>query len=650
MLDRGYSQLNDPCIGGACDCRADDESVTIVNPLFLKLIWQESSQDLVAYYSSAVFENIRTLLTTEFISAVKYHLAPAGLREVYFFRQQMQMNSLLNVSFSYLLQLYSAEELSDLMVSENGEKSLPSSCGLSFFGISSCPIGMYQELSTFKSAYYQQHGSYPASIPSLSSLMDARNPVSFLNAEVGLPLWMGSAYCLGFTTFNANAGYTMINKADCQIIARNLTQSLAQSATDLDGSLVLVKTVSFFLMNSWFTPFVGVLTRLNFDEFVYSSEVVTCSPLGVKCVWQYGYMVKFHGSRGGLTYDLVNSLLEFSLSGKSNPNSFYYDGNSAAYFNSYKYCHVVYANPDNYDKCLNISYTVDDATVSKPAGYWGIEYGISLLNMTNLIIKYKKQSPHLMTQYQEIICNMSSLLFEVYPLRTEFHDEFVIRYINKNKNPKLLHTFEVGKWEDLAWAQWGGGFVTMAVAGVPSVYQILRNGMWVIGDEKYINGLVEYGAWCLYEAYPQAFLFNLTESKILLTSLSSSNSSGVDFRRNIVNSATTFVGDGIHFENGVGDVGDITFDSSNDRGDYSCPGIELATSCEILDVFFNSSGADCSAVQGYYDKCLLNVYQGSTCKFVVLIESFLIVLFQGLPIATDSKRQLRVPRLEFSAT
>lgn len=89
------------------------------------------------------------------------------------------------------------------------------------------------------------------------------------------------------------------------------------------------------------------------------------------------------------------------------------------------------------------------------------------------------------------------------------------------------------------------------------VKQVIRNGMWVIGDVDYINQLVEFGSWCLFSAYPQALIYNVTESRILLNSLADSSESGVQFKYHIVRIATTLVGDGTNIVNGVGYEGEV---------------------------------------------------------------------------------------------
>jgi hypothetical protein len=97
----------------------------------------------------------------------------------------------------------------------------------------------------------------------------------------------------------------------------------------------------------------------------------------------------------------------------------------------------------NYSTCSDLSYTFNDAEVNQPAGLWGVNNGINSINQTYLNFQYKRQPSNVKTRYIEFSCNMSTLQYEIFPMMTSFHDEYVIRYLNLNKDPLFTHVFEV---------------------------------------------------------------------------------------------------------------------------------------------------------------------------------------------------------------
>jgi len=93
-MDRAVITLDkDPCAGGICDCRSYDAVITIINPLFLKLMTLEGPFDILSHYSAGVFRIIKSLIEEDFVKAATAHLVPVALQEVYVFRQQMQVRT-----------------------------------------------------------------------------------------------------------------------------------------------------------------------------------------------------------------------------------------------------------------------------------------------------------------------------------------------------------------------------------------------------------------------------------------------------------------------------------------------------------------------------------------------------------------------------
>lgn len=164
----------------------------------------------------------------------------------------------------------------------------------------------------------------------------------------------------------------------------------------------------------------------------------------------------------------------------------------------------------------------------------------------------------------------------------------------------------MGNWAEIGHAQWGGGFITEALLKVYSTFNIKRTGMWYFGQRDYYDGLVEYNSWALRSGYPNARISNVTESRILLETLSSTDQDSVEFRRFIMYQSTTLVGDGTNQVNGVGEIGEVAFTNENNIGDFTCPGVggDVETGCSILSEYVNSSADQCTYIDvSIFDVC-----------------------------------------------
>lgn len=600
-MDRDYAKTSDPCIGGSCYCKNHNDTVTIVNALFLKTIWDESPHLLMGYLSQSVFAKVLSLMENDFVDAVRSHLVPYAFQEIYLFRLQMQSGVLLQTAFNNVSSIYNSSTLASKVMMNPSKANLPSSCGLSLYGISSCPLTMYSAKSIVSYSYSRSVNVSLCDFPSIEPLLNASNEYSFLNLEYGLPRWLALTNYFNYYDFNLQSGYTMVSSAEMANIFVNYTEYLGSYSFGSNmtyyermGSKIIVQTICYYLVNSYLDPFSSKLTSLVYDEFRYTSNQVVCAPLGEKCIWQWGYLASL-GANFTLSTSTVFSLIDLGSKVNSNPNNLYYDGNSGGIYNSFMFCSrygTMSYNPDD-ALCFatDLSYTYDDALVVQPAGLWGVDAGVSGVNRTNLLLRYKQQSDSVRQNYFQLQCNISLLVHEYYRKNTTFHDEFVIKYLN-NHVTSLNHTFSVGKWNEIGWAQWGGGYITNALLGVLTTYQIVRNGMWYFGTESYYQEYLEFSSWAIRMGYPMNIITDVFESRDVLYALAEKNETGVEFRRHLIYSATTFIGDGTYFVNGVGKVGDVTFTSEFTRANFSCVG-NFSSACSIINIKFNSSSAGC---------------------------------------------------------
>ena len=278
--------------------------------------------------------------------------------------------------------------------------------------------------------------------------------------DFGLPRWGGLSWCLGFLSFNTQYGYTMLTKFDCRRIEADLTYGWAvayfgnsQTLTEnqLKCTKVMVKAVAYYLTKV-INAYSSTLLSLNYYEFANTYEQVPCAPLGQKCVWQYGYMRQFSGTNESISNSMAFSMINYAAKGAIYLNNFFYDGNQAATYNAYQYCTKVLNAVTPYDGCLgNLGRTATDARVKQPAGLWGTIYGakykVSGVDTASLFATYQAQPDAVHSRFTQFSCNVSSLIYEIYPGATDFHDQYVIGYINKYQDTKLNHNFTVGHWE-----------------------------------------------------------------------------------------------------------------------------------------------------------------------------------------------------------
>jgi hypothetical protein len=199
--------------------------------------------------------------------------------------------------------------------------------------------------------------------------------------------------------------------------------------------------------------------------------------------------------------------------------------------------------------------------------------------------------------------------------------------LNNNKDPRLEFEFTIGNWQEIGWAQFGGGFVTMAILNVRSIYQIVRNGMWNFGPDDYYQNLLEYASWCLKEGFIQSFIYDVAESKTLLYALARKDHIGFAFRRHIVYTSTTLIGNGNNIVNGVGAVGEVAFTPTSNFADFRCDDNtrsdyyeENTEPCRILSTFYNSAALFCDEIDDLFSICISEVFKGNA--FVTNCERF----------------------------
>ena len=100
-------------------------------------------------------------------------------------------------------------------------------------------------------------------------------------------------------------GYTSVTDEEFESLNNEVALTIAEAAFGVnnitDNQFIaakrVVKAVASFLGTQWVVPYAFAdlrLTALVAEEFMNVYEPVTCSPLGEICVYQWGYMKKYH--------------------------------------------------------------------------------------------------------------------------------------------------------------------------------------------------------------------------------------------------------------------------------------------------------------------------------------------------------------------
>ena len=93
----------DPCANQKCQCKSHNATVLIINPMFLKLIYKESSTALIAEWSADIFAQVRETMTVDFPEAVKSHMVTSAYLEIILWRDWMGAGTMIRTAYETLL-------------------------------------------------------------------------------------------------------------------------------------------------------------------------------------------------------------------------------------------------------------------------------------------------------------------------------------------------------------------------------------------------------------------------------------------------------------------------------------------------------------------------------------------------------------------
>ena len=487
---RSFLEESVDCSGreSDCNCHNQDETITVINPLFSKVLWQENGSTLNAYFAKDVFVSIKSILENEFVTAIEMTLVPRALQEIASFRLVMQAANLLQTSYNTLLLLGYTNQT---IISNSTE--LPFTCGLSSLGIPTCPWSSFSSflINGMNATLSNNTSISPSDFPSASLFFDSSLNISFLSPEVGFSRWVGIMLSLNFINeYKDPAAITDNELTDLynSFISDVLLLTFPGSALTLNNLLAteaMVDSIAQFLAVSFVNNYTAASFSLLSSEYFNTSYPVSCSPLNELCAWQWGAGYNLSSSLEGHIMD--------PRSGRLNSlTSIYSDSNAAMYYNAFSFCSF----NSSTRPCRTQNATVLELAASQvlPSLLWGDDLYFNQIDPNELISLFLSQPTNVQNYYQSVACSLSRSVFYSYAL-SSFHEDYVIRFINKNKEGSLNHTFTSVNKQELGWAQFGSGGITFSVLKLRSIGQIRGNGVWATIDSGYASALIELSSW-----------------------------------------------------------------------------------------------------------------------------------------------------------
>jgi len=230
-------ELFNPCDNGKCYCIDHNSKVTIVNPIFLKLVWKESAQSIISQFSGEVFDTIKSYFEKDFPKAVRSHLVFLGMFEAYLFRIDMQMSKLIRTAFDYF-DSFNNTYIMEIMTTTDTTK-MAKICGLEKYLISTCPINfgpaMEAVLKADRASVLYANVT-DTDYPSILPLLNQASNVSFLNFDHGLPMWIALGNYFKFKEFNSLKGHVLISTDELSRVVDSFAYTLLEQSFNINAA------------------------------------------------------------------------------------------------------------------------------------------------------------------------------------------------------------------------------------------------------------------------------------------------------------------------------------------------------------------------------------------------------------------------------
>ena len=144
--------------------------------------------------------------------------------------------------------------------------------------------------------------------------------------------------------------------------------------------------------------------------------------------------------------------------------------------------------------------------------------------------------------------------------------------------------------------------------------------MWRFGEDKYYTFFLEYSSWAVKQGFPQAWIYSVDDARLLLHTLADRSKFGYEFRKLIVYQSTTLIGDGVHYINGVGAVGETTFILEANLNSFLCDG-NNSNACFLANIVRGSNVGNCTFVEKLYTDCVYQFnFEDNKCKLPLILN------------------------------
>ncbi|KAG5178561.1 hypothetical protein JKP88DRAFT_261336 [Tribonema minus] len=579
------------CPGAACDCRDPaGDVVTVVNTPFLRLVHEETPQCLIkgvslndvspnggvaapllqgllADLAQEVFEGIHTALTGGFVLATKAALLPGMLESVWKYRRAADAARTVGALYAHIAGDIGADAARKAFIAPGTQDAAIDCGGYSVPPASDaaaappCPWG---------AGAYVAAAAAAAALPGAAALaltaaeaehlLGARAPPLLSAAADGalsdaasVPLWLATGRLLGADALAAVAPWPMRGAREpgdgaqrAALVALLCSWEPAETgaAAPEERSAgwgecgAKVDGVAAWLFATWYRES-GSAERVT-TEWLSAADAATlaCDGASDACGWPIG-------AAAGLSLEAARSIMDPGLATVSDAPSLLSVHSPKGFIlwaDAYRYCSA----PDR--SCAEFSPSaIEAATVTLPANFPAADAAADPSGAARAAA----------------ICSTAQYLFRNWAGTSPWAAGAAARYLSA-----VLPQGTFSVTDDLTalgYAQWGGGHVTRALYGLPSVTAVARAGAWALVPRRFYGALPEFGARAAAAGYPSMAL-PVATARALLTGLARADDAGRALRAHVITRATTYygTGDGDGFA-----AGDAMHVEENTAADYA---------------------------------------------------------------------------------
>ncbi|KAJ8598298.1 hypothetical protein CTAYLR_006008 [Chrysophaeum taylorii] len=541
---QGLSGYNEHAVDHPSGCSNLEETVTLFNPKFMLQMSEYKTEGLLGRLSQDFFARIEEAFTAPktFQWAVKAELLPDAFESIWNYRTAVHASTAVA---SVAAVLNTTTNASVLFAGTDDDSTLASSTTLHS---GSAVFGTAKAL--------EDAGARVLSVSEADRFLDPATPYGILNFTRGVPLWVGAGRYLGYVAASAIDDSTAPELAFWTLVNET-------------GSEARVKGIASYLYENWMAaPATESATAAEWGGTRAVRRHVLDNYFSYDCAWglsNSSFRFYAYGDRAAsepLNATVARLVADRDERDARNDASIHHDENYVRYWQAYEYC-----NASRHSSSTSCAGMADATTVArhdlpvllaKAEGY----SEATLFADANLTARIRSQ-----------VCAISAYLFEEYALGDLWHEAFVARWMTEQTDLGSF-VFSPDALEDLGYAQWAGGYVTTALWGVPSVWNIQRQGYWKFYDSAYTEDLIEFHSQAMAIGYEQMNL-TVNQGKLLLRVLAASDDAANEFRGNIIRVATTYNCDGADCDDDDEtscSIGFLIRDDRNDDGDDGLDG------------------------------------------------------------------------------